>query len=209
MVRSYISATTVGGCDFELLCNGHSDHKSYACDYVIDVAQTPDLASSDALNETTLKLAKHIEDCIKAIEVGKSRKVQQFYVGKTHTHKKKRRERFDRMKFSTWRLSDGVSKRFRKHRSNGYGRDGLVVLTVVTRDAIPSCVVRNKAIVKQELYALALESRLIQHFLIEKDDPRIVNKSFDSGGKDGNKSIGYPLYMAYKLEDPIEESDTD
>ena len=204
MAHSYISATTVGGCKFEVLCNEFSDRKSYACDYVIDVAQTSALASPDALNGTILRLAKHIADCIKAIEVGKGRKVQQFYVGKTHTHKKKRlRGKFNRMMSSTWRLSDGVSKRFRKHRENGYGRDGLVVLTVVTRDTIPPCVVRNKATVKQELYALALESRLIQHFLIEKDDPRIVNKSFDLGGKDGNESIGYPLYMAYKLEDPI------
>ena len=130
--------------------------------------------------------------------------MEQFYIGKTLTHRRKRRH-FHRMKSSTWKLSKGISKRFKKHHGKGYGRDGLVVLTVVTRKAVPRSVRQNKRIVTKELYAFALENRLIQHFLIERDDHRIVNSTLNAGKSD-NKSAGYPLYMAFKLEDSDSES---
>ena len=81
-----------------------------------------------------------------------------------------------------------------------------MVLTELTRATIPPNVRRNRTKVKQELYAFVLENRLVQHFLIKHDDPRIVNTSLDAGGKDSNKSIGYTLYMAFKLEDREQES---
>ena len=110
------------------------------------------------------------------------------------------------MDHTTWRKSDGISKRFRAHHSKVYGRDGLVVLTMVTRKTIPPTVIKNKGTVRQELYAFALESRLIQHFLIKCDDVRIKNRSLETGGRDGNKSVGYPIYMAYALKDKEPES---
>ena len=197
-MASCVSATTAGGCSFDDICDRGA--KSYACDNLFD------LTKSEGLSTATKALVKHIKKCIRFIEIGQGRKVKQFYIGKTHVHKKKR-GKFEHMTHSTWRKSDGISKRFRKHREGGYGRDGMVVLTLVTRAAIPRKIRNNKKTVIQELYALALESRLIQYFLIKRDDKRIFNKSLDTGGKDGNKSIGYALYMAFKLEES-EESET-
>ena len=191
-----------GGCSFKKLCNG--SRQSYACDKVIDITkdkQGDD--SSPTLRKATSRLIKHIQECIQKIEDGRGRRVEQFYIGKTLTHKRKS-GKFNRMNSSTWKLSNGISKRFKKHRDNGYGRDGMVVLTVVTRRAIPRFIRHNK--ISKELYAFALENRLIQHFLIKCDDPRIVNSTLNSGKSDGNRSIGYPLYMAFKLEDDDSES---
>ena len=50
----------------------------------------------------------------------------------------------------------------KKHHGKGYGRDGMVVLTVVTRKAVPRSVHQNKQMATKELYAFVLENRLIQ-----------------------------------------------
>ena len=210
MAFSAVSKTTAGGCSFDMLCEGDNNRVSYACDNLLDLTEKRHTNDVSILNEDTSRLVQHVDDCIKSIEIGRGRQVEKFYIGKTHVHKKKK-GKFSRMHSSTWRLSDGISKRFKAHRDKGYGRDGLVVLTLVTRKTIPSTVKKNRAAVSQELYAFALENRLIQHFLIERDDPRIVNPSVETGGRDGNKSIGYPLYMAFKLgdEEPVDSSDWD
>lgn len=202
-----VSKPTFGGCSFKQLCNGSC--QSYACDKVIDITKETKDTKGDSddslptLSQITSKLIKHVRKCIKSIEDGKGRSVEQFYIGKTLTHKRKS-GKFHRMKSSTWKLSNGISKRFKRHHDNGYGRDGLVVLTVVTRKAIPP--IRHNKRFTKEFYACALENRLIQHFLIECDDRRIVNSTLNSGKSDHNRSIGYPLYMAYKLEDCDSES---
>ena len=196
--------STVGGCSFDYLCA--NERPNYACDNLISLSKESQAdGCAPSLVQATNKLVDHVKSCIQSIEIGRNRKVEQFYIGKTLTHRKKK-VKFNHMRSNTWKLSDGISKRFKKHRGEGYGRDGLVVLTTVTRTAIPSTVHQNKDKVKQELYAFALENRLIQHFLIKKDDSRIANKSLHSGGSDGNKSIGYPIYMAFKLEDRDSES---
>ena len=180
---------------------------SYACDYLIDLTKGGSKEGGGvlSLHQATKKLVKHVKKSIKAIQIGRGRNVEQFYIGKTHVRRRKR-VKFNHMKSFTWRLAGGINDRFRRHRGKGYGVDGLVVLTVLTRAAIPPNVCQNRTKVKQELYAFALENRLIQHFLIKRDDPRIVNTSLDAGGKDSNSSIGYPLYMAFKLEDEEQES---
>ena len=199
-----VSKSPFGGCSFKKLCNG--SRQSYACDKVIDITKDKQGDGSfPTLRKATSRLIKHIQECIRKIEDGRGRKVEQFYIGKTLIRKRKSRK-FHRMKSSTWKLSKGISKRFKKHHRKGYGRDGLVVLTVVTSKAVPRSVCQNRQTVTKELYAFALENRLIQHFLIECDDPRIVNSTLNSGKSDGNRSIGYPLYMAFKLEDDNSES---
>ena len=202
-----MSKTTAGGCDFDTLCN--SDIKSYACDYLVDLTKVRKKGKGPwTLSRATKALIKHVRKCVKFIQIGQGRNVKHFYIGKTHVQRKLKCK-FDHMKRSTWKLANGINGRFRSHCQNpDYDIDGLVVLTVVTRKAIPPNVRNNRKKVNQELYALALESKLIQHFLIKRDDDRILNKTIDTGGKDSNKqdTKGYPLYMAYKLE---EESSPD
>lgn len=64
---SVISKTTAGGCTFDVLCRG--DIASYACDNVIDLTKgSKESGGVLTLSEATMKLVKHVDDCIKTIE---------------------------------------------------------------------------------------------------------------------------------------------
>ena len=138
---------------------------------------------------------KHVKECIQSIETERGSKLEYFYIGKTHG-KQRRGRYFDHMDQNTWRLDDGINGRFRQHNRCGYGCDGLVVLTVVTREAIHPKVCSNKPNFHQlEHYALALENRLIQDFL---SDRRLYNDTLEPGRR-VSCPVGYPLYMAFKV----------
>ena len=187
MATSTTSASTTGGCSFDDLCRGVS---SYACDNLIDVI--PD-QNGDI---TEARLVKHITDCLQSLETQTDRTVETFYIGKTHVRQRRNR-RFNHMDRSTWRLDDGINNRYRDHRDKVYGRDGLVVLTVVRREAIPAAVRESLPKFDHEDYALYLERCLIQHF--KRNDARLHNKSADAGGRVSSSAIGYPLYLAFKV----------
>lgn len=74
---------------------------------------------------------------------------------------------------------------------------------MVTREAIHPDVRTYKPDFHQEDYALALEGRLIQDCMT---DPRLYNKTLEHGGRDKTPSIGYPLYMAFKVHTHVHDS---
>ena len=160
-------------CRFEVLC---SDFVSgYACDNLIDIT------------EATTKKAKrmlldHLDECLEEIEAGRGQKVKDFYIGKTNIHVKGKKV-FIPMDPTTWNKR-GISGRYWAHKRREYGRDGLVVLTVVT----------------DEEDALALERWLIGHYWA-RNDLRLWNNTLKPGKKDKNASPGYALYLAFRLID--------
>jgi hypothetical protein len=133
---------------------------------------------------------------MQSIETERGCDLEYFYIGKTHVRQRKKAPSFDHMSRATWRLDGGINNRCKSHKDAGYGRDGLVVLTVVTREAIHPKVRENNPNFHQEDYALALESRLIQDHM---KDPRLSNETLEPGRRDRTPSIGYPLYMAFKV----------
>ena len=195
MASSVASVSKRGGCSFEELCNGSL--QSYACDNLIDITRNRD-GRTPTIRETEEMLLEHIDRCIQSIETKRGCQLECFYIGKTHVRERKNGT-FDHMNRTTWRLDDGINSRFRYHKKKGYGRDGLVVLTVVTREAIHPGILKNMPDFDQEDYALVLEERLILDHLC-MIDPMLVNKSLDLGGRDETFSIGYPLYMAFKVQ---------
>ena len=186
------SESTRGGCTFEKLCQ--DSVQSYACDNLIDITVN-DKGQTPTVQEAEQMLLKHVKECIQSIETERGCPLEYFYIGKTHVRQREDRK-FNHMNRDTWKLDNGINGRFRDHREHGYGRDGLVVLTVVTREAIHPDIRNNKPNFHQEHYALALESRLIQDFL---RDPHLCNESLEPGRRDKCPSIGYPLYMAFKV----------
>ena len=72
----------------------------------------------------------------------------------------------------------------------------MIVIAVITRDQVPEGAASK---VKQELYTLALEQRLLHYYQITKGDERLHNDTFTSGGTDNNVSAGYVLYVALLL----------
>ena len=189
MATSIFSTTTRGGCTFDELCNGSV--RSYACDNLIDITRT-------RTEEAVKMLLEHVDKCVDDIETGRDCKVEHFYIGKSHVRKRARRT-FNHMNRTTWKLDKGINSRFAAHSRTDYGRDGLVVLTVVTKEAIDPDIRRNKPKFHQEDYALILESRLIQEYM--RTDSRLANDTVATGRRDQTASIGYPLYLAFKVED--------
>ena len=88
-----------------------------------------------------------------------------------------------------WR-KEGISSRWNDHRKEEYGKNGMIVIAVITRDQVPEGAASK---VKQELYTLALEQRLLHYYQITKGDERLHNDTFTSGGTDKKRSAVYAL----------------
>ena len=178
-------------CSFGDLCDG--SRRGYACDYLIDITRNQ-RGRVPAIPKAEKMLLKHLYDCVQQIEEEGDCELEYFYIGKTYVREWKETS-FDHMDGATWNLA-GIYGRWWYHSHRDYGKHGLVVLAVVTEEAIHPRVCRNKPKFRQEDYALALESRLIQDCL---EDPRLYNDTWMPGRRDGNSSIGYALYMAFKV----------
>ena len=110
---------------------------------------------------------------------------------------------FDPMNPNTWK-KNGISSRWGTHRTEEYGKDGMIVLTAITKEAVLHR--HQGSLLHQEQYTLALEQILQHHYKLKKNDPRFANNTFTSGGTDGSKSIAYAVYIAFSLSDHDEET---
>ena len=155
------------------------------------------------VDQTIKKAAKQVRNtirqCIKELESGEEQKLKHFYIGKTFVRRhQKHSQPFDPRDTSTWTVK-GVYSRYYTHSKQHYGKDGLIVLVVVTEESIPEECSRNWYIKEPEEYALILEKRMIEYYL-EREDPRLFNESTEPGGTDGGRSVAYVIYMAFAME---------
>ncbi|XP_072016281.1 uncharacterized protein [Amphiura filiformis] len=131
--------------------------------------------------------------------------IASFTIGKTHAKRRSKNGggymKFDRKKQSTWKLKEGISNKWSKYEKDGYS--GLIALTAVTTDIIPSDVKRAHRFIDKEQYCIALEQQLIQYYMLERADSRLENTSFNPGNlcKKGEKPYACIVYVAYKLKD--------
>ena len=141
-----------------------------------------------------------MDDTITDIEIQSGKKVVKFYIGKTYVRKNKRSKVFDAMNPTTMR-KEGIRSRWCHHKHEDYGKNGMVVLTVVTKDDVPQQSI--PAFKHQEMYALALEQQLIIHYAFIRGDERLANISTHPGmqQQEESRAIGYPIYMAFALDD--------
>ena len=219
--QSARSATTRGGVEFDDLVTGKvspsytfrlthtkSTSKQVVCTPAhsqMDPEHTATTRTEDqdcnVLHRATDTLVKWVDDTITDIEIQSEKKVVKFYIGKTFVRKNKNRK-FDAMNPNTWRKS-GISSRWHHHRHEDYGKNGMVVLTVVTKEDVPQQSIQ--AFKHQEMYALALEQQLIIHYAFIKGDERLANISTHPGmqqqQQEESRAIGYPIYMAFALDD--------
>ena len=218
--QSARSATTCGGVEFDDLVMGRvapsytfrltrikSTCKQVECapthsrmDPEHTATTTKGDQDSDVLHKATDTLVKWVDDTIRDIEIQSEKKVVKFYIGKTFVRQIKNRK-FDAMNPNTWRKS-GISLRWRHHKQEDYGRNGMVILTVVTKDDVPPQSI--PAFKHQEMYALALEQQLIIHYAFIRGDERLANTSTHPGmqqQEESTRTIGYPIYMAFALDD--------
>ena len=216
--QSERSATTHGGVDFDDLVTGRVGpyyafrltgirNKQGECtetgrEKSLEHTTTNTDPDYNALPRATDTLVKWVDDTITDIEIQSGKKVVKFYIGKTYVHKNRRSKVFDAMSPTTMR-KEGIRSRWHHHKQEDYGRNGMVVLTVVTKDDVPQQSIRVRAFKHQEMYALALEQQLIIHYAFIRGDERLANTSTHPGmqQQEESRAIGYPIYMAFALDD--------
>ena len=210
------AATTRGGVDFDDLVSGkvppyytfrptRIKNKRDVCvtmptkkDIKHTATNTEDY--SNALYRATDILVEWVDDTIRDIEIQSEKKVVKFYIGKTYVRKNKNSKVFDTMNPNTWR-KEGIRSRWCHHKQEDYGRNGMVVLTVVTKDDVPQQSI--PAFKHHDMYALALEQQLIIHYAFIRGDERLANTSTHSGmqQQEESRALGYPIYIAFALDD--------
>ena len=193
---SVASRTTLGGCTFEDLCN-QPDLRNYVCDPSCLV----DLSKIDSVDEVVRLLAEKLEDNVWELEIARG-KVTKIYIGKTFIKQRRKRgggfQQFDPMQPTTWK-KNGISSRWGGHKSNG--KDGLIVLTAVTKKTAPEGFT-------QQDYALMLEQKLIHRYKLN-NDVRLENETSGEGGRTKKQTRGYAVYVAFIIEANNEENDDD
>ena len=190
--------STRGGMSFDLLCRGDVPY------YVCDAECLVHITHEDILHTAEEKLVKKVEDMFNDLQIQKDATVDKFYIGKTFVQSTKK-GKINPLNPHTWRKG-GISSRWRDHKEEDYGRDGMIVIAVITKDQVP--LRETEPAVHQEDYTLALEQRLMHYYKITKGDKRLANKTFTSGGADKKGSAGYALYVAFSLKkNEIEETE--
>ena len=195
---SDISRTTKGGVDYEDLLRGA---KNYACNPV------KKLTSETEVEEIKTKLIAQLEQTIEDLESGEflsDRTIDKVYIGKTYVQQKRKPGggkgflKFDPDDHHTWR-KDGISSRWGDHKHGKDGRDGLVVLGAITRETVLNTC---RGRVHQEDFALAMEQKLLHHYLLSRSDPKVpvVNKTFATGRTTQSGWIAYVIYIAFSYK---------
>ena len=207
------SVTTRGGADFDDLVTGRaephytfrltrirSNHAAMQRDPKNTRTNAKGNQDYNALHRATDTLVKWVDDTITDIEIQSEKKVVKFYIGKTYVRKNKNSKVFDAMNPNTWK-KDGIRSRWCHHKHQDYGKNGMVVLTVVTKDDVPQQSI--EAFKHQEMYALALEQQLIIHYAFIRGDERLANTSTHPGmqQQEESRAIGYPIYMTFASDD--------
>ncbi len=202
--RTYVTAATRGGMSFDQLCRGEAPY------YVCDKECLVEITHKDTLETAEKKLVEKIEKLFLDIQIQKDVRINKFYIGKTYVQKSKskRIKNLDESDPKTWR-KQGISSRWSDHRTNDYGKDGMIVIAVITRTQVPRKRERNTEKVEtklnSELYTLALEQRLLHYYKITKGDERLDNETFTSGSADKKGSAGYALYVAFSCVENTDE----
>ena len=105
--------------------------------YVLDTIRKKNItAATEAVQVNIKKTTTEIENLSK-------KKISKIYIGKSYINKKKNYA-FDPDDTNTWKRK-GISDRCRAHVKESYGRNGLIVLAVVTKDSIPEDCIDNRA----------------------------------------------------------------
>ena len=171
---------------FQSLCGGKH---GYSCDNTVDI-----LPDNEDPKQT---LINHINDCIRHLEEGQ-REITTFHIGRTYIPDKEGVCRpGNPEKLSVKGIGDHWHTR-------KYKKDGIVVLTVFSRDNLPA---RRNAFpeghdnlparrnASPEGYASSLVKQLREHF--KEVDPRLENQDLTAGVRCARNHSRYVIFLAY------------
>ena len=150
-----------------------------------------------SLNEATKRLRTAVKNSISAVEnpgLGRSnRKVSEFRIGKTYVELKSEMT-FNPIDPLTWGTIGGTNMKWGTHKKDNY--DGLIAVGCVTNELIPNVIMHH------QMYALVMTQSLVHHYMVQKPNGKLRNKSFDIGycSEEETEHRGSIIYIAYKLE---------
>ena len=187
------------GCTLEQLCKGE---KNYVCDARCLV----ELTKGETANDQVAMLKYKVKEIFNIIERDNNKTIEKFFIGKTYVDGSY--PLFKAMDPKTWQ-TQGISSRWsgtykpkpqKAEEKENPDCNGLIVLTVVTKEVLP-----HENDTNCEKYALMLEKRLLYYYKIETYDSRIKNTSFDDGNTSKGKieHPGFVVYVAVKFNDKI------
>ncbi len=82
-------------------------------------------------------ISGRINECDKQIKIDWGRNMQEFYIGKSFIRSRKgTKVKFDPKRPTTWRLDGGINGRYTDHHKEDYGKNGLIVVAVVTKESL-------------------------------------------------------------------------
>ena len=190
----------MGGVDFEQLCQGGIRNYSF---------NLADIRSEEEVKQIKRKLVNQLESTARELEFHSDRTISKLYIGKTFIQRRRKPGGgfmiFNPLKHHTWR-KNGISSRWGSHKHEDYGRDGLVVLGAITKQTVPK---KCRDRVHQEDFTLALEQKLLHHYLLSHPDSRVVNATFTAGRPPERNYYAYAVYMAFSYTDDDDGTATD
>lgn len=193
MSSSGTSSSTWGGADYDELCKGVVKYYSFNLCDLSGLVKVP-----DAIHTLYCRIVATTTD----LETQSGKRIGGLYIGKTFVHRKKRRS-FNPMDPDTFTKS-GISSRWGKHKTKDYGRDGMVVLGVITREIAATLGFEDDPegtlgwLSKQEKSVLEIEKRLQYHF---RDDGRFPHGAYHPGRTTEGRAIGYVIYLCFSYLD--------
>lgn len=171
-------------CSFNELCNGKKS-------YVLDDDCLVDL-NSIAVNKVVTKLCNHVGDILTQIEE-KLGSISKYYIGLTGISREAGCRSISHMNPKTVKTST-ISNEWKKGVQDSYGKDGLVVFAIITKDVLPND--WPSTINKQE-YALVSNQMLLHHLLLFSPDQRLINDTFVVNF--AKRDSAFALYVAFSL----------
>ena len=133
-------------------------------------------------------IERRIKKVLQEEEFKMNLEIKRFSIGKTYTHKIKKAYILDPLDENTF-TKKGISDRWRVHRETDYGKDGMVVVAIITDDVADTLDYDDA-----EDCALNIERKLQDQF---KSDKRLIHEDYHQGARVEYPADGYPLYITY------------
>ena len=133
-------------------------------------------------------IERQIKKVLQEEESEMHRKIDLFSIGKTNANKTAKADFLDPLDENTF-TKKGISNRWRAHKDTDYGKDGMVVVAIITDDVADTLDYDDA-----EDCALDIEEELQDRFY---SDDRLIHENFHEGARVENPADGYPLYITY------------
>ena len=143
-------------------------------------------------------IKRHIKKVLQKEQSKNNREIYLFSIGKTHTHKTAKAYLFDPFDEDTL-TKKAINNRCRAHSETDYGKDGMVVVAIITND-----VAYKLGYVDTEQCALDIERELQDQFYSEDD--RLIHEDYHQGPRVQYPADGYPIYITYAFTEQSPQS---